>query len=194
MHFPHKLFREEINYLNMSEIKDIARKLRIPVNIHYEDEKGYLRKTSDLESKMYLLDKIDLFVSLGKTGKPVVYPAKVVCFESPKGEYQAGDRVLYKDFKSTNKALLKALRALTGDKFRFGAIAFIEAHKFWRQGKSCSLEEFSKLWLKAKKEQGSRLREEWAYMTDFSKGLKRSEWKTLRAKKAQEILEFISKN
>ena len=56
-----KITREDFNYLNMSEIKGLAKEFKIPIYIHYENEKGLARKTSELESKVYLLDRLYLY-------------------------------------------------------------------------------------------------------------------------------------
>ena len=106
---------------------------------------------------------------------------------SKKKNFFSEDFVLYGEFKSTNVPLKKELERLTGDKFRFGAIAFIEAHKLWRKGVLCSLKDFAEIWLTAKETQAGRPRDEWAYMKDVSKGFKRSEWKEYRITKVEEL-------
>ena len=172
-----KITREDFNYLNMSEIKDLAKEFKIPVYIHYEDDKGSTRKTAEIESKIYLLNRLYLYFREKKIAPKLIYKKRVTQMNSKKKNFFPEDFVLYGEFKSTNAPLKKELERLTGDKFRFGALAFIEAHKLWRKGVLCTLKDFAEIWLIAREKQAGRPRDEWAYMKDVSEGFKRSEWK-----------------
>ena len=183
--------RKDLNYLNMSEVKMLAKKFQIPVYIHYVGAQGEIKKTNAIESKRYLLDKLYSYLALDAKQKPVIYSSEVVGLESTKSSFFPDDPILFGEFKSTNKAILKILKQLTNNEFHYGAIAFIEAHKLWRKGKVCSVRDFAELWKSARQQQEGKPLEEWAYMTDVSQGFNRSEWKEFRAKKAKELIKVI---
>ncbi len=182
--------RDEMNYLNMTEIKMICRSLKIPFQIHIEKLNGELSKTSDIESKSYLLDKIYLFLTTKRKPLPIIYRSKIISFEPFKEKYSEDDLLLFNDFKSTNKELIQKLQDLTHHRFKFGAIAFLEAHKLWRAGKTVSLKKFAKIWETAMTEHTKPL-EEWAYLTDLQNGFDKDSWKKHRVDVADKLMKNI---
>jgi len=186
------IFRDDLNYLNMQEIRSLASHFSIPVYVHYENKVGKVVKTSEIERKSRLLDKIFAYIQGERNFKPVVYSSKIVSFHDFKSSYSEQDPVLYRDFKSTNKALIACLKNLTGGQFRFGALAFIEAHRLWRSGKTASLKQFAVIWLQAVKDHTKPL-DEWAFIREMQNGMSRDEWKIYRQNKADKILSILLK-
>lgn len=184
--------RQDLNYLNMQEIRSLAVHCKLPIHIHYQNQKNKIVKNSDIESKRYLLDKIFDYINGKRNFKPIIYSRQVVSFEPFKEIYFKTDLVLYRDFKSTNKSLAQFLKKITDNKFYFGAIAFIEAHKLWRRGKIVTLQEYVKIWNKALDAHENPLAE-WAFMCEMQKGMSKEEWKIYRQNKANTIIAALLK-
>ena len=184
------IIRDDLNYLNMEEIKSLCKTFNLPFQIHYEDENGKIKRTSEVERKPYLLDRIYNFIQGKKSQKPIIYSKKIVKMGPFKTKYLPTDFILYGDFKSTNKLLINLLKFLSDQKFKFGAIAFIVAHELWRKNKRVTLEDFAKKWVKADKNHTAPLKE-WAYLTDLQNGFTQSEWKKFRKNKAEKMMKDL---
>ena len=187
-----EITRKELNYLNIIEIKNITKKLVIPIHIHYKKNDGIVKKTSEIESKKYLLNKIYSYINGKREFKPLVYSNKIICINNFKKNYKESDLVLYGDFKSTNINLKNYLKKITNNKFYFGAIAFIIAHKLWRHQKTITLKEYSKIWINENNKHDCPL-DEWAYMVYINNGFDKNKWKEYRKKKANKIIKLINK-
>lgn len=184
--------RDDLNYLNMEEIGIITDRFNLPVAISYQNRENEVVTTSQLESKCYLLDKIYAYMNGERSFQPVVYPQEVVSFSSFKKSYSPDDFLLYNEFKSINKALIVTLKNLTEDAFYFGAIAFLEAHKLWRNHKKVTLKEYAAIWKTAINDHVKPLNE-WAYIREMQNGMSKSQWKVHREKKSDEILTYLLK-
>ena len=171
----------------MQEIRSLASHFSIPVHVHYCNEQNRVIKSSEIERKSYLLDKIYRYIQGERTFEPIVYSNKIVSFAPFKDEYAGDDLILYRDFKSTNKALITALKKETDGAFYFGALAFIEAHKIWRQERLVTLAQFGVIWLQALQDHVKPL-DEWTFIRSMQAGMTRDEWKVYRSDKAQKIL------
>ncbi len=183
--------RDELNYLNMSEIKSLARQFNLPIYIHYENKRHEILKTSEIERKAYLLDKIYAYIKGKRSFKPLVYPKHIVKMGEFKKRYKPEDLVLYGEFKSTNKVLIECLKKMTNNKFRFGAIAFIEVHKMWRKGETITIKQYASIWLREMEKHKMPLKE-WAYLTDIKNGFDQRSWKDYRKQKAEHIISTLS--
>ena len=176
----------------MQEIRSLAYHFKLPINIHYQNQQNKILKKSDIESKRYLLDKMFAYIQGERKFDPMVYYQQVVSFQPFKNIYHENDLVLYQDFKSTNKILKSFLKKITSEKFYFGAVAFIEAHKIWRKNKKVTLKEYAELWMAALRG-GDGSFEEWAYICEIQKGMSKDEWKNFRQDKASSILSVLLK-
>lgn len=176
----------------MEEIGIITDRFKLPVCISYQNQKNETVKSSQVESKCYLLDKIYAYMNGERTFEPVVYSQAVVSFSEFKESYSQADFLLYNDFKSTNKALIAVLKEMTGDAFYFGAIAFLEAHKLWRENKKITLKEYSELWADALNNHVKPLNE-WAYIREMQNGMSKREWKIHRQQKSDMVIAQLLK-
>lgn len=176
----------------MQEIRSLASRFNIPVHVHYQNRSNKVIKTSEIERKPHLLNKIFAYIQGERNFQPIVYSSSVVSFDDFKSSYTEDDLVLYRDFKSTNKQLIACLQKITSGQFRFGALAFIEAHKLWRVGKTVSLKQFGGIWLQAVKDHTKPL-DEWAFIREMQNGMTRDEWKIYRQNKVDKILSILLK-
>ena len=190
--------KNDLYYLNLKEIKYIfnlikkTKNINIPINIFYINNQNKIIKSNDFEAKRYLINKLDNFFNNNiRNFEKTIYNNNIVKIKDFKNNYTKNDKLLYGDFKSTNKNLLKFLKSITNNEFKFGAIAFLEAHKIWRKNKVVSLNSFSKIWLKAMKKYDGKF-PEWAYISDLKKGFDKSKWKKYRQNKADKIINKIN--
>ena len=177
---------EDLNYLNMQEIKAVCSKLNIPYKIHYEHE-GKVRPSGEIDRKDIILARIRQLVETGRCTDKTIYPAKVVSFAPLNSPLKAEDHVYYGQYKTTQKPILRLMKTLTDNQFKFGAISQIVIRDFWRVGKIPTYQEFAHAWKKALQAH-DKPRPEWAFLTDLTAGMDMKDWKKYRIKKAKEIL------
>ena len=66
-----KKMSDDLNYLNMQEIKKICSKYKIPYKIYFEKEKK-LKQSSEKDRKGIVLARIRHFLSTGKIKDPTI--------------------------------------------------------------------------------------------------------------------------
>jgi hypothetical protein len=179
---------DDLNYLNMAEIKSFCRRHLIPFTIRVESTRG--KKTNEIDRKGVILNRIRHFLTTGVALPPTCFPAKVMCLDRAPKEPSPDDRLFYGQYDKNNRAMLSLLKRLTEGKFRDGAIARIIAREFWSNGEAPTFRKYAAAWLGAAAE-NSEAHPEWAFLADRARGTARSGWKRLRAKKAAKVMKLL---
>lgn len=134
-----------IYVLDLDLLKSICDKLDISYNIHIELPNGFIRKTSEVLHKEFIIQMILDKLLQNKSSK-VIYSLKIQCYDTKR--LTKKDYVYYGQYKTTNKNIYNLLLELTNNEFRFGAISQKIIKDYWRKNKLITYEQFAKLWMK----------------------------------------------
>jgi hypothetical protein len=182
---------DDLNYLNTAEIKAFCKRHAIPYAIYVATVNGGRKLTGEEDRKGVMLDRIRHFLTTGVILPETCFPAAAVSLDAQDEPLAAADRLLYGQYKKTNRALMAVLKDLTGGKFKDGAVARILARDFWSRGEAPTLEAFAAAWTRATREH-TRPNPEWAFLSDRSNKTAGADWKRLRNKKAKKVLEILN--
>ena len=179
----------------MNEIKTLAKKFSIPIYIYYENSNGKILKTSQLEWKSKILDKIyNLFINKVPPTR-IIYPKEIVRINQFKNHYKKDDFLYFGDFKFTNQTLKTYLNKCTNGKFFWGVLGCFIVHKYWRNKTAITCDQFSLEWLDNHSKEIPPLflhnLDSNAYIFDIKKGENKKNWKAHRQKKANLIIESL---
>ena len=180
----------DLNYLNLGEIKQVCKKHSIPYRIFVRDENGKKRATSEDDRKSVILKRVRHFLETGSVLPETCFLASVVCFDPLPRNLSANDRLFYGQYDKTNRAMISLLKGLTGGKFRNGAIARILARDFWTRGQAPTFRRFADAWLEASARH-TRPNPEWAFLSDLANKSTGPDWKSLRNAKAKKVLKIL---
>jgi hypothetical protein len=184
---------EELNYMNLDEIRGFCVPRGIPYRIVAEFAKGKTKATKDTDRKSIVLARVRRYLKTGKVGQPTCIRATIVREEKPPARPGAGDRLYYRWYAKEHEGVLRLLRRLTAGRFRDGAVARVVVMAFWTRGQAPTFEEFARSWTRAKAEQHRLLTPEYAYLTDLKHGRATGSWKALRTAKARSALKTLAK-
>jgi hypothetical protein len=184
---------EELNYMNLEEIRAFCSERRIPFRIVAEYPNGKVKTTKDSDRKPIVLARVRRYLATGQAGQPTRLPAKIVREERPPARLEPRDRLYYRWYAKEFDGVMRLLRDLTAGRFRDGAVARVVAMDFWTRGKAPTFEEFARSWTKAKAEQHRLLTPEYAYLTDLRHQRANGDWKALRKAKARSALQTLSR-
>jgi hypothetical protein len=182
---------EDLNYLNMGEIKAFCNKHFIPYSIWIETEDGGRRKTQDHDRKGVILDRIRHYLRTGKVAEATCFPVNVVCFDDLPKRFKSTDRLFYGQYDKKSSAMVGFLEELTGGQFKNGAVARILAREFWSKGIAPTFHEYALAWLKAR-ENHRRSNPEWAFLSDRAQRKDTSNWKRSRTIKITYVLNILN--
>jgi hypothetical protein len=183
---------DDLNYLNLSEIKSLCKRHSIPFKIAIETGDGRTVLTKDDDRKGVILNRLRNFLATGVVPEGTRFPANVVCSEPLRGSLSAGDRLYYGQYDKTNRAMIALLEKLTAGRFKNGAIARILAREFWSRGQAPTFAEFAAAWSQAAKNHTDP-NPEWAFLADRARGEDMKNWKQLRAQKASGVLGMLNR-
>jgi len=184
---------EELNYMNLEEIRRFCSEHRIPYRIVAEYPNGKVKATKDTDRKPIVLARVQRYLTTGEVGQPTRIPAAIVRDENPPARLGPRDRLYYRWYAKEHKGVIQLLRDLTAGRFRDGAVARVLAMKFWTRGEAPTFEEFSRSWTRAKVEEHRLLTPEYAYLTDLKHQRADGDWKALRKAKAKSALETLAR-
>ena len=184
---------EELNYMNLEEIRGFCSDHRIPYRIVAEDRNGKVKATKDTDRKPIVLARVRRYLTTGQAGPPTCIPAKIVREENPPARLGPRDRLYYRWYAKEFNGVMRLLRDLTAGRFRDGAVARVLAMEFWTRGEAPTFEEFARSWTKAKAEEHRLLTPEYAYLTDLRHQRADGDWKALRKAKAKSALETLGR-
>jgi hypothetical protein len=183
---------DDLNYLNLAEIKAFCKKRSIPFSIFIETAKHECVRTREDDRKGVILSRIRAYLETGRVGEATCFPADVVCLDSPPPKnLQATDRLFYGHYNKKSDAMTNLLRTLTGGRFKNGAIARILAREFWSKGIAPTYQEYAVAWLEAQ-ENHKRPNPEWAFLSDRTDGKVTPDWKRLREQKARKVIRVLN--
>jgi hypothetical protein len=184
---------EELNYMNLEEIRGFCTARGIPYRILAEYPDGTVKATKDTDRKPIVLARVRRYLTTGRPGEPTCIPATIVREERPPARLGSRDRIYYRWYAKEFDGVLRLLRDLTAGRFRDGAVARIVAMDFWSRGKAPTFEEFARSWTKMKAEQHRLLTPEYAYLTDLRHQRANGDWKALRKAKARSALAMLER-
>lgn len=189
-----RVLLDEINYLNLGEMRSFRRQHGIPTAIDIETESGERRRSKDTDRKSVVLDRVRRYLKTGRVPDSTVFRAAVVRLEGLPKNPRPTDRLYYGCYDKHDPRMIALLRRLTDGTFRNGAVARILAREFWTAGEAPTLAEFAPAWMKANAK-GLGVAEgehpEAAFLTDRSKGEAGNNWKPKRARIATRVLKVL---
>src|SRR5262245_28926844 len=184
---------EELNYMNLEEIRGFCSPRGIPYKIMAEYSKGRMRATQDSDRKPIVLARVRRYLTTGEIGQPSCIPMKIVREEKPPARPGPRDRLYYRWYAKEHEGVIRSLRDMTAGRFRDGAVARVVAMAFWTRGQAPTLDEFARAWMKAKTEEHRLLTPEYAYLTDIQHRRAADDWKALRTAKAKSALKTLAR-
>jgi hypothetical protein len=184
---------EDLNYMNLEEIRGFCAARGIPYRIVAECANGEVRATKDTDRKPIVLARVRRYLTTGHVGQPTRIAAQIVREEDPPARLGPRDRLYYRWYAKQFGGVMQVLRDLTGGRFRDGAVARVLAMEFWTRGEAPTFEEFARAWTKAKAEEFRLLTPEYAYLTDLQHRRTDGDWKALRKAKAKSALETLAR-
>ena len=184
---------EELNYMNLEEIRGFCSERGIPYRIVAEYPDGKVRATKDTDRKPIVLARVRRYLATGDVGQATCIPASIVRVEDPPKRPDARDRLFYRWYAKEHEGVLRLLGNLTGGRFKDGAVARIVAMEFWARGEAPTFEEFARAWTKAKTEEHLLLTPEYAYLTDLKHRRADGDWKAVRKAKARSALKTLER-
>lgn len=179
---------EELNYLNLEEIRGFCSRRGIPYRIVAEYPNGRVKVTKDADRKPIVLARVRRYLTTGDVGQASRIPAGIVRESNPPARIGARDRLYYRWYAKEHHAVIRVLRELTDGRFKDGAVARVLAMELWTNGEAPTLAAFARAWTKAKAEEDRLLTPEYAYLTDLRHGRADGDWKAVRAAKAKSAL------
>jgi len=181
----HARLLEELNYMNLEEIRGFCSARGIPYRVVAEYSNGKVKTTKDTDRKPIVLTRVRRYLRTGKVGQPTRISAQIVREENPPARLGPRDRLYYRWYAKEFEGVLRLLRDLTGGRFKDGAVARILAMEFWTRGEAPTFEEFARSWTKTKADQHRLLTPEYAYLTDLRHQRADGDWKALRKAKSE---------
>jgi hypothetical protein len=183
---------DDLNYLNMDEIREFCDNHGIPYSIWIEEADKKLRRTPDDDRKGVVLDRIRHYLKTGRIQEATRFLSTIVRYDQPLSTLKPADRLFYGQYDKKSEAMIGLLKTLTGGRFKNGAIARIVAREFWSRGIAPTYREYAEAWLEAT-ENHKRPRPEWAFLSDLANRTATRDWRELRQKKAKHVLSVLSR-
>jgi hypothetical protein len=184
---------EELNYMNLEEIRGFCSGHGIPFKVMAEHSDGNVRATKDIDRKPIVLARVRRYLMTGDVGQPTRIPVEIVREEGPPARPGPNDRLYYRWYAREHKGVIRLLRELTDGRFQNGAVVRVLAMKFWTRGEAPTFKEFARSWTKAKTEEHRLLTPEYAYLTDLKHQRANSDWKALRNARAKSALKTLAR-
>jgi hypothetical protein len=182
---------EELNYMNLEEIRGFCSAHGIPYKIVAEYPNAKVKVTKDTDRKPIVLARVRRYLTTGDVGQPTCIAADIVREENPPARLGPRDRLFYRWYAKEHESVIRLLRDLTEGRFKDGAVARVLAMEFWTRGKAPTFEEFARSWGKTKT--GDLLSPEYAYITDLKRQRAGGDWKAVRTAKAKSALKTLAR-
>jgi hypothetical protein len=184
---------DELNYLNLEEIRRFCSARGIPYRIVAGSADGKVKATKDTDRKPIVLARVRRYLTTGQVGQATRIPARIVREQGPPVRPGRRDRLYYRWYAKEFEGVMQLLRDLTAGRFKDGAVARVLAMEFWSRGEAPTFEEFARSWTKAKAEEHRLLTPEYAYLTDLKDHGAASDWKAVRTAKAKSALKTLAR-
>lgn len=190
-----KQLLEDLNYMNLGELRGFCKAHGVPYAIYFETPDGQRKRSKDTDRKSVVLERVVAYLKTGEVPPPTCFVASVVKSEPPPAKLRPQDRLYYGWYDKKNPAMIKVLRQLTGGAFRNGAVARILAREFWTKGVAPTFTEYAAAWERAEAEGLGIARgdhPEAAWLTDRARG-DTKDWKAKRVRRAKRALNVLNK-
>jgi hypothetical protein len=184
---------EDLNYMNMEEIRGFCSARGIPYKILAEYPNGKVKATKDTDRKPIILARVRHYLKTGNAGSPTLISATIVRDDNPPARPGHRERLYYRWYAKEHTGIIRTLRELTDGRFRDGAVARVIVMEFWTRGEAPTLEEFARAWTKANADRDWMLTAEYAYLTDLQRDQAGSDWKSVRKAKAASALRMLAR-
>ena len=184
---------EELNYMNLDEIRGFCVPRGIPYRIVAEYSSGKIKATKDTDRKPIVLARVRRYLTTGDVGQASCIPVEIVREEKPPAQLGPRDRLYYRWYAKEHEGVMRLLRDLTAGQFRAGAGPRGGASGLWSGGPQPPVEELAPTWMKAKTEEHRLLTPEYAYLTDLKHRRADDNWKALRTAKANSALKTLAR-
>src|ERR1700752_1274688 len=148
---------EELNYMNLEEIRGFCSEGGIPYRIVAEKANGSVKATKDTDRKPIVLARVRRYLTTGKVGAPTRIAAQIVREGGPPARPGPRDRLYYRWYAKEFEGVMRLLRELTAGRFKDGAVARVLAMEFWTRGEAPTFAEFARSWTKVKAEENRLL-------------------------------------
>ena len=140
---------EELNYMNLEEIRAFCSARAIPYRIVAESSRGTVKATKDTDRKPIVLARLRRYLRTGQVGQPTRIPVQIIREENPPARLGPRDRLYYRWYAKEFEGVMRLLRDLTAGRFRDGAVARVLAMEFWTCGQAPTFKEFARSWTKS---------------------------------------------
>ena len=100
-------FLEELNYLNLGEIRGFCSDRGIPYKILAEYPNGKMKATKDIDRKPIVLARVRHYLATGKVGQPTCIPAEIVRHDNPPARPGPRDRLYYRWYSKERHAVAR---------------------------------------------------------------------------------------
>ena len=137
---------DDLNYLNLGEIRAFCREHGIPTAIYIETESGQRKRSKDTDRKSVVLHRVRRYLETGVVPDATVFRAAVVRLEGLPEHPRPTDRLYYGCYDKQNPRMMALLRELTDGAFRNGAVGRILMREFWTAGVAPTFAEFAREW------------------------------------------------
>src|SRR5580765_5580954 len=87
---------EEMNYMNLEEIRGFCSARGIPYKVLAEYPNGRVKATKDTDRKPIVLARVRQYLKTGKVGPPTRVPARIVREDNPPATPGPRDRLYYR--------------------------------------------------------------------------------------------------
>src|SRR5262245_17993633 len=114
---------EELNYMNLEELRGFCSEHRIPYKVLAETPNGQVKVTTDTDRKPIVLARVRHYLATGDVGQPTRIAAAIVRDENPPQRLGARDRMYYRWYAKEHRGVIRLLRDLTDGRFTDGAVA-----------------------------------------------------------------------
>jgi hypothetical protein len=179
---------DDLNYLNLQEIRSLCGRHSIPYRISVETPDGRTKPTRDTDRKPVILHRIRHYLATGEVLGATCLPARIVRDDGPPTGLRPTDRLYYRWYNKTYRPVMDLLKDLTEGRFENGALARVLIMEFWTGGHAPTFVEFAHAWLSAKNESRQLVSAEYAFLSDLRRGQAGPDWKSMRTRKAERVL------
>lgn len=172
-----KIINDNLYPLDLDYLKTICNKYDIDYNVYIESNDN-IKKLNSINHKEFIINDIMYYLQNDKIPKKTIYTKKIQNY-SPTNNLKSSDYVFYGQYKTTDKNILKLLKSLTNNEFKFGGISQKLIKLIWKKNKLITYKDFAKLWY-AEFIKGTGHFREWAYNQCIKNNGSIAEWKKIK--------------
>ena len=104
---------DELNYMNLEEIRGFCSERGIPYRIVAEYSNGKVKATKDTDRKPIVLARVRRYLETGQVGEPTRISAQIVREEGPPARPGPRERLYYRWYAKEFEGVMRLLRDLT---------------------------------------------------------------------------------